>query len=444
MTFGHLLPKAAFLPRLPLLFGAGTLLAIAIGFLIHHILWPPCCDADYYVDLAGRYNAEGLASVKEPLRTFAYPLGLSLALALSRILGTTVLLPVFIVQLAAYYLATLAVANVVAEKSGRLSVAIYLALCANIFVIPYASVTITDSLYTSLALMLLTWGMKTELLSTATEPVVTRRWILVGVFLLSLAIEVRPAAIWLVVPTLIYLFRLLVRVRVSIASTFLVVAIGAIPLYVQVVLNVMNYGTVTIFPVTDLQKQQIVWGIENIKYGTWLGGSVVNNFYPARGLVAVGSGPLDVGWYFENLLEAVKLLGLKLVGAFDFDYLTPYPYRKTPLKWAASLVSFSIFSIGLFGIALHLVTGKLVALGARYMPLVIFVSWCAVSLVSALELRFTLPLVTYLIVVACAAGDLLIRTGSRRLALLMASSWVVSMPLLFLVARLIRQQSVLQ
>lgn len=174
-----------------------------------------------------------------------------------------------------------------------------------------------------------------------------------------------------------------------------------------------------------------------------MGGGSRQNFYPSGHLINT-EGEFNLWWYFNNPVDSVKLLAFKLVGGFDFDYLVPYPYHQPANKWVASFFSFTILWIGVFGVFVHLCTKKLAVLGSRFMPLIIFVGWCTVTLISALELRFTLPLISYFIIVNCAVVNFIIVNRDRKFLLLMVTGWIIFMPIFYQMAKFIRLQSMVQ
>jgi len=73
--------------------------------------------------------------------------------------------------------------------------------------------------------------------------------------------------------------------------------------------------------------------------------------------------------------------------------------------WLPSILSFTVLWVGLSGIFVHLLVKRLPMLGFRFLPFLILICWGAVNLVSALELRFTLPIVCYFLVVTAVFFD---------------------------------------
>ncbi len=421
----------------------GVILLFSLGFVffIQQILEPPRFDALKYLELAQQANSNGIVSVKEPIRTFAYIWVLALMVKISYFINLPLNLLIFLVQIITYYLAIIVVSNVVSSHSKTLSSTIYVLLCVNIFVIPYTGIALTDSFYTSICIFLFGGIMWVEFLQKSKQFISTK-WIFWGILLLNLAITIRPAALWLIIPISFCLMKLLWKKSISIFDVLLAIALGAIPLYIQITLNVINYKVISFLPVTDLGAFQIKWGIENIKYATWLGGGNPQNFYPSAALI-MPTQDFTLWWYFNNPIDASKLFIFKLVGAFDFDYLMPYPYRRSN-QWFLSLFSFTIFWFGLCGTVIHLFTDKLKLLGSKYMPFIIFMGWCSVSLISALELRFTLPLLSYFIIVTCALIYFVFSERNRTILALIGVGWIICMPIFYKIAYFVRLQSTIQ
>jgi len=420
--------------------GIMLLLIIGIIFLLEDFAYVPCCDAGAYYDLAVKYNTAGILATKESLRTFAYPWILSWVIRASHHVFPLARILIFLLQITVYYFSIVVVSNLAGTYSRRLSAAIYLALCANVFVIAYTAIILTDSLYVSIAILLFAGMMKLDAQHAAGQPCSTKS-VFWGALLLCLAVTIRPAAIWLTVPCVFCLAKLLWTRSLKIADVLPALLVGAAPLYFQIYLNYSNFRVFSFMPIQNLGSLQVRWGIENIKYATWLGGGPMQNFYPSGHLINISSDQLNMGWYFHHPVAATQLLTYKFIGAFDFDYLVCYPHARPSAKWIVSFFSFTVFGFGLFGVMAHLLTNRLALLGSRLMPCVVLLGWGSVSLVTALELRFTLPLISYFIIVACAVIHNAIVQRNARFVSLMVLSWIVSMPILFMMANLIRLQS---
>jgi hypothetical protein len=215
------------------------------------------------------------------------------------------------------------------------------------------------------------------------------------------------------------------------------------PLFLQIWINYSKFNSMTFLPASDLGSAQISWGIEQLKYGTWLGGGPPQNFYPANKLIEVplNRADLNISWYFSNIVEALKLVIVKFVGAFDFDYLVPYPYHKNPNAWLSSIISFAFMFFGVCGVIYHAITNNITSLGHRFLPCIIFVSWGSVTLISAIELRFTLPILTYFMIVSVLFIFELKLMHRRRAIIFSVCGFLILLPFLVKIASFVREQS---
>lgn len=359
--------------------------ATTIGLLWH--------DSAGYQFFASRILLEGgpFGAEGDPLRGYFYPT----LLAVFQFLGSVLALPpemsTFLLQLGAYigvmmYLVKSNSLNQIESKTKYL----ILVLSLNIFISPYFSVTLTDSLYTSLALGLILWAW-TQL----TKPTNVAIW--PGILFFSTALAVRPAALWLVIPLLIAIVQILrTNANVNLRRELPLWALSTTPLIWQSAVSFKNFSQFQPFPITDLGGSQIRWGIEFVKYATWTGDGSARNFYLSRSIVGDYDGS-GLSWYLTNPIESVQLLYFKFVGAFDFDYIVPYPNTAYELSWLTTTISFLVLFTSLFVIIRHTFgLGKSTALGPRWFPATILIAWGALNLITAMELRFTLPILTYL------------------------------------------------
>ena len=111
------------IPRPILVLGAVFLLTLGFMFFVDQILRPPCCDANHYLELAKKYNTDGIVATKESSRTFAYPWILSLIIKASHLFNFPESFLVFLAQISVYYLALIVVSNVANQYSRNLSAA---------------------------------------------------------------------------------------------------------------------------------------------------------------------------------------------------------------------------------------------------------------------------------------------------------------------------------
>jgi hypothetical protein len=181
------------------------------------------------------------------------------------------------------------------------------------------------------------------------------------------------------------------------------ILLSSTPILWQSTLNYLNWGKFTPFPITDLGAMQIQDGIKNVKYATWVGPGSPSNFYPSESLVGEYDGT-GLSWYLNNPIEAIQLVFFKFVGAFDFDYFYPYNSESNQYAFIVSTISFSLVLISLILIARHsLGLGNLSLLGPRWFPLLVFMSWAALTMLTMLELRFTLPILSFFLVICLAS-----------------------------------------
>ena len=423
-------------------FMAAILLMAAISyyFFLLQQEYPPCCDAVSYALIATQTNSLGFLESQIPLRTFAYPLFLTGVEKISAISSVNYALLVFIFQFALYAVAVINALSFFAAdiKSTTAKSAILLFLCCNIYVAPYIAITLTDSIYVSLCIIVIT-----NICRLLASLEVKYHLICITAFLTALAIVIRPTAIWLAGPLLFYFAILIFSKRVAPFKLATAVVIAAIPLGIQIFINSSRFDAFTFFPATDLGKAQVEWGITHLKYATWMGGGAPQNYYPSAGLInpVPGESGFTVMWYFNNIVEGIKLVFVKFVGAFDFDYLVPYPYFVIQDFWIPSVFSFGFMFFGVCGVIYHAWTNNVVVLGNRFLPAIILVSWGAITLISALELRFTLPILLYFMIVAVLYIHELSVRNQKKIIVFSVVGFLLVLPLLIKIALFVRAQS---
>lgn len=414
--------------------------AISYYFYLFQQQYPPCCDAISYQGIAAQTIKVGFFESQIPMRTFAYPLFLSSIAKVSAVSGIQYTLLIFMFQLTIYMIAVVNAVRFFSEKlaSSVSQIAILALLCCNIFVAPYIPIALTDSIYLSLCLIAI---INICRLSVSSDIKCTQ--LSITTFVIALAIVVRPAAIWLVGPLLLCLSVLIFSKKISPWKLLVAFFIAAIPLAVQIFINFTKFDVFTFFPATDLGTAQIEWGIRNIKYATWMGDGIQQNFYPSSALInpTPGVSGFTLEWYFHNLFDGAKLVLVKFIGAFDFDYLVPYPYFKNSDFWIPSILSFTFMFFGVCGVIYHALTGNIASLGIRFLPVVIVCSWGAVTLISALELRFTLPLLCYLMIVSVLYIYELKNRDNKKLIVFSTASFFLLLPVLIKTAMFVREQS---
>lgn len=384
------------LDRTVLVLGVVLLYALSLYFYDYQSAYVSFYDAANYRDLAELILRSGLDSFNSESRTFGYPWLLSLVIGSAAAFGLPAGLAICLVQTSLYCV----VAVVVAERlalGARLRGALYLALCGNILLIPYFGITLTDGVFTTIALLVLT------LMTTAaprTAPFLTVATILL---LTGFAVVIRPAALWLAVPVAIWVW--LGVTRESWRRFLPALAFGLVPLAVQIRLNLIHSGVFSFLPTLDIGRLQLKWGIKALKYATVIGPFSPQDFYRTPPSINVSGAKDGLGWYVAHPFDAAMLLEIKFFGAFDWEYLLPYPKEPTPLSWVLSLVTYSLVYWGLVGAVLHAATGRVPALGSRFLPAAAVLAWAAFTLPTAIEQRFTLPILVYLLVVVTCLFD---------------------------------------
>lgn len=409
------------LDRTVLVFGIIILYALSLYFYDYQRSYVSFYDAASYRVLAERILENGLGSFADKMRTFGYPWLLSLMIGGAGVLGLLSGLLVCLIQTSLYCAVVLVVVTRVA-LGARSRMVLYLALCGNILLSPYLGITLTDGVFTVIALLVLTL-ITTTAPKTAPFPTVAAILLLTG-----LAVVIRPAALWLAVPVAIW--SGLGLTRDSWRRFLPAAAFGLVPLAVQIRLNLVHHGVFSFLPVTDLGSLQMKWGIESLKYATVIGSFSPQDYYRTPPPINVSGAEAGLGWYAAHPFDAAILLLIKFFGAFDWEYLLPYPKEPTPLSWLLSLGTYSLVYWGMVGAALHAGTGRVPALGSRFLPAAAVLAWAAFTLPSAIEQRFTLPILVYLLVVMVCLFD------SRAAFSRQTQGWLVAGHVLFLAAAL--------
>lgn len=315
------------------------------------------------------------------------------------------------VHLAASWLFARRVAGAFGEEGlGRLTFAL---VVLNPFLLLMTSPLLSDLLSAALSAV----GIGLLLPTRNDRPAVVIRDGMLALFALTLAVEVRPAnAVLLPVCTALWTIRWWMTARRElmrfVGGLVLVGAVAALPLVPQSVINWRAHGNPTPLLVTSLYEQQMTWGVQNLKYAT---------FVLARhpGLSAVfyanpfSSGQASIaGLAQANPLGLVATLALHGFALFDQDY--PFPYVReldSWLRWPLSVTGY----LFLWAASVGLVVGwrRWWRPGTRLAWSILPVASAAYILVylpTAVECRFGLPL---FVLLAPAAAMTLLAVGAR-------------------------------
>jgi hypothetical protein len=119
----------------------------------------------------------------------------------------------------------------------------------------------------------------------------------------------------------------------------------------------------------------------------------------------------------------------------------PYPMRVPEYPWLVSCLSLPLLYLGLYGICMHLLTGKLPILGSGLSPVFILAAWAAVNLTAMVELRFVLPIITYFIVVSGVVVHHIVSSRHVKMGMTLLGIGLIVLPMFFSVAHFVRQQA---
>jgi hypothetical protein len=345
-------------------------LAVAFALLLVHaaffrklIYSASCCDAVNYQDLAGRIVDNGLFSATgfSNLRTYGYPLFLSVLRLIERSTSIPTIWMATEFQLCIYLLAVWLLRNEVRRISRRFGQWLLVALCLNVFVLIYAAETLTESLSLSIVVLLgWCWLWSVRIFRS-------RRWVLAsmtGGVLAGFAVMVRPANLYLPAAwvagqaILVFSRRLGPRpgepTRRAAALSLMLAAVAA-PCSPQFYNNIVFGKTATPLVAFDLGSFQLNVGITALKI---IGGlppvPVMNVRYLNPFANATRIDPdHPLRWYRENPIAGTKTLLLHAFALLDQDFIFPYVVDLSP-SYRIPLAVLNHVGIGLAGCALLL------------------------------------------------------------------------------------------
>lgn len=369
---------------------AVTHFLLAFGFALYQGSYPTIIyDAGLYLELASTGQAFREA---DELRTWAYPWFLAQVLSLAGLISLPNLLIVTVSQTAIYWTSSYFLVRSINSENDYLRIATLWMLSLNFYVAPYHSVTLTDSLYTSLTLLVIGVLLRLQDQHNSENQVVLL-WAAASLGA-SFAIVVRPAALWLLLPVIVVFVTTSIQNPKRVPANLAALIFGYSLLGVQIWLNGRAFGHYSFLPHRNLGGSQLRWGVENYKYSTWAGESPGGLKYPSS-VQSLKADQTGLDWYVSNPIEAMILLITKLAGGMDFDLVVPYPRELNPFSWLTGGLTLFVLVAGVVFLLRNLWKPSM-ELGARWFPLVVFLAWSAVTLPSAIELRFSLPMLSYL------------------------------------------------
>lgn len=178
----------------------------------------------------------------------------------------------------------------------------------------------------------------------------------------------------------------------------------------QLYINFYHFNKISFLPAANLGNQQINWGIQIIKYATNLSGiGSSHGLFYSNPFALHFDEKEGLSWYFSNLGLGVNTIFLHIFNVFSFDYYFPYIYNAYPkYKIYTLLYSWFIIFWGIFGIyktsnnIFYLKKEEFkniyIAKFLLYVVIpVVFLSSLSILAISAVEVRFSLPLVLILL-----------------------------------------------
>lgn len=297
----------------------------------------------------------------------------------------------------------------VSDKLKRYCFAI---LICNPLLLAYACHALTDLLYTSFILVSLGFLFKSIYLFQSLpdfypENKITRQQNIkllvccgLGALFTGGCIAIRPAGIFMIPVIFITntylmwgLYQKTKNIMLPIGLALVCLLFFVLPLLPQLILNKLFFDKLTFLPPVGLGSQQLIWGLQYLKYGTNFSGIGTPQMYYLNPFVYLWDENISpVKWYLEHPLIALKIFFFKFIGAFHFDYLHPYVKNlSSPLYPITTSISIFVLLFGGIGV---FVKRKLLETKLIILPVLFF--WCVITLPSAIELRFTLPMIAIL------------------------------------------------
>lgn len=384
--------------------------AIVAGFFLHQRWFPSTLyDAGQYTRMARDIAQHGPFAhfSASALRTYGYPILLSLVYFTADLLGVGFRDLLFVPQSVLYFAACFVVRAGLAQVSAVAARVTFCGLVTNGFVLIYLPEPLTESL--SVSLLLLAAGC--WLLARHHE---RPAWFLiVGTAVAGFSLMVRPANMFLAAAWMAGACVIALRRRETRRGQLLLVALVAgglaLPMLPQLAYNVLRFGRWTPLVAQNLGTMQMVWGIRDIKYATamppspeaqvhylnpWAAGTEIDEAAPWR-------------WYLDHPRRGALTLAVHTFNLVDQDLLFTYsrdldPWYRVPV----GVINHAIVAAGLLGIVI--LTRRLIVSGTPAardaLGLLLFTlgaNW-AMHVWTAVEMRFGVVLLLALLPLAAA------------------------------------------
>lgn len=377
------------------------LMFFSYGYQIEH---PPCCDVPGYISLANNYLEQGMFSSSSASNVRLYGFPLYLATLISVFGAKYLVLSYAIINVVIYI--TFSFLIISELKKYVKSNLLHLAFSLNIFLFPYLVVPLADGLSVLLWMVLFHFILKIIHTENKKDSFIH---LFIYSFILGFSIMVRPSNISLIT-TIPAIFAMLYLVKKQIHPFLVLIILFAgflLAVVPQIYINFTFFNKLTFLPAMNLGDSQIKWGIEYIKYGTNLSGQGIPQLYYKNPFFLASDG-LGVSWYFTNIGNGIKTAFLHIFNVFTYDYYFPYIYDLYPkYKNITLFYSWFILYFGVIGFVnslIYLITNKSFNKNEKnnlkflyLLFLIVFISNTAILAVSAVEIRFSLPLVFMLL-----------------------------------------------
>jgi hypothetical protein len=371
-------------------------------------------DSWGYYYLSEIIRTQGLWAWPTDIRTFGYPLFLTVVSGFRAVPQEELRLLVFVVQLVTYLGACAYVGRKLADvfQSPGLGELAYAIGALNPILLLHASEALSDLLSAVLILVSVALSWKAP---GRERPRAPARQIFLSFFFAAAAVAVRPANIVIVAAlVLVWAVRALRWRDVGFAGAGAALA-GLIPPFIpQVLINHRLFGTLNPLIEKDLYRQQAIWGMAALKYATLV--------QPDHSPFLVYGNPLYRGdatpalFLHHHPLHYLATLALHGFGMIDPDLPFTYVTDLAPwYRWPLGVFSYLLVYVALAGIlfgALRMIRRReLDPGGFVVLSTVVVAGAClALSLPVEVESRFGLPLMA-LATPLVVAGVALLRDG---------------------------------
>jgi hypothetical protein len=425
-----------------LLLSALLFLIVAILCFVYQFQHPSCpeCDDQTYLSVA-RFFLDGtpITDTLYHVRTYGYPAMLAVLMAVSHYNTLVLSALVACLQIAAYGLSVWILYVVVRGRySESVAMLVAFALFANLLLLPYLGIELTDGL--SVAMAIGAVSLMLEAYSEAHRASLSKLSTLlffVGL-IVGFGVMIRPGNLHWIPACALSVLMICIRRRPqgaqAAAAVVLSVLLGfGLAVMPQFLLNTAVFHRHTFLPTYDLSGLQFDLGVKWLKYATH-----VTTAWHGYGMPYVNPWYLDgmsstatLHWYVDNPVRGLKTAALHLFGALDFDYLFCYIHGGSP--WYRPLLFIYCHTVLFWGVAGYLrlakqamVTGRnSVETYAAILILTYVASWAAVYAFTAVENRFALPIITLCLPLAFWQIRKVTETqNSRSLQLMMFASYL--------------------